>query len=228
VILLGAILLAGAGAGAWVAYFRWKDKRHPEPMWILLFALVTGAAAVAGASFGYQALDLLGARADWASLEGPAWPAALRTAVVIGSVEEGLKLAPVAIIAWTHRHFDEPLDGFVYAGAASAGFAWAETAVIAAHNPLGWIEIGARAAASPITHALFAAPWGLGLARWVLRGDRLAVAIGFAVSALLHGAYDLLLARPELRLFAPLLIGVLWTWMLRTALILEREPHQPR
>lgn len=226
-LLVAAVLLGGAGAGAWLAYFRWKDKQRPEPLVVLIIALIAGVPAVLGASLGYDALELAGFTAGWFELAGP-WPDAGRSALLIGVLEEIAKLAPVWIIARFSRHFDEPLDGFVYAAAASTGFALAETLALASRGDLTLLEIAARAAAAPITHALFAAPWGLGIARQVLDGRRWTLPVGFLASALLHAAYDLSLARPRLRTLAPALIAGTWAWMLWMTLRLQREPRVER
>ena len=207
---------AAAGAAAWLVYFRWKDRARPEPWGLQLATFAVGAGAVGAALLGYRAADALGPVASWEALVGP-WARAVPAALVIGTVEEAAKLLPVLPIALASRHFDELWDGPVYAGAAAVGFALAETALLAASGELGLVDGAARAVAAPITHAVFAAPWGLGLARFVLRRDRRALALGFAASAGTHGLYDLLLARPGFQLAAAGIVLALWVWMLWTA-----------
>jgi len=217
----------GASAAAWVAYLRWKDRRRPEPVAQMVFAVAAGALAVGAALLGYGAFDALGLTASWGDLGGD-WPRALATALCIGAVEEIAKLVPVVAIARLSRHFDELLDGFVYAGAAGVGFALLEAVLLLAAGETGWLDSAARLAAAPITHALFAAPAGLGLAWWVLRGVRLALPAGLALSIACHGAYDLLLARPGLRPAAAGLVLVLWLGVLLVVRKLARAPAPPR
>ncbi|MEW5738313.1 MAG: PrsW family intramembrane metalloprotease [Myxococcota bacterium] len=216
---LALLLLAGAAAGAWGAYFRWKDKAHPEPLTVTLLAIGGGALAVGGALLGYRSIRPV-IDVSWEGLAGP-FPPALAHAAAIGVVEEAAKALPVLLIARLGRHFDEPLDGFVYAGAAGIGFALVETVLLSFDEGLA-VGAVARALTSPITHALFAAPWGYGLSFFVLSGRVAPVVVGFVISAATHGAYDLLLSRPSLHLAAALLVAGLWAWMLRTVLVLQR------
>jgi RsiW-degrading membrane proteinase PrsW (M82 family) len=219
--LVLAVSLAGAGAAAWLAYLRWKDRRRPEPLALLVALLAAGAVSVAGALYGYRLLEKTGAVVTWDALAGP-WPSAAAAALAIGAVEEIAKLVPVLCIALGTRHFDEIWDGPIYAAVAGVGFAAAETVALFLGGAATGPETLARAVAAPITHALFAAPWGLGLARWVLEGRAAAFAVGLAASALLHGAYDLLLARPGLQPAAAAVVLALWIWLLVTGRRLAR------
>ncbi len=220
-LALAAPVLLGAGA-CWLAYLRFKDRRLPEP-WVLLAASAAlGGVAVALAWWGYERLDDLGLGVVWTGLQGP-WPQALGAAALIGAVEEAAKLLPVLPLALGSRHFDEPWDGAVYAGASGVGFALAEAAVLAASGEMDAVTTLARAAAAPISHALFAAPAGLGLAWAVLRRSVWALPAGFAVAVAAHAGYDLLLAR-GLQLAAAGWVGVLWIVWLRVAARLAQDP----
>lgn len=215
--------LAGAGAGAWIAYFRWKDKRRPEPLPLIALTAAAGVLAIAAASLGYDLLEDAGRAPTWEGLGG-AWSRALPTALAIGFVEESAKFLPVLLIARLTTHFDELLDGLVYAGAAGAGFALAETVAFLWAGELSTLDAIARAVAAPITHALFAAPAGLGLAYAVLEGRHWALALGFAVSVVSHGAYDLFLAQPGLQLAAAGVVLLVWIWLIWIAQRLVRRP----
>jgi RsiW-degrading membrane proteinase PrsW (M82 family) len=215
------ISAAGAGAAAWLVYLRWKDSHRPEPWRLMLLTAVAGGAAVTAALLGYRVLDAVGASATWGALAGP-WPAALATALAIGATEELAKLLPVLAVARWSRHFDQLWDGPVYAGAAGVGFALAETVSLFSFGETTLLETLARAATTPITHALFAAPWGLGLALWVLRDRPGALAVGLAVSIAAHAAYDLLLARPGTHLVAVGIVLVLWVGLIATGRRLSR------
>lgn len=214
---------AAAGAAAWVVYFRWKDRAKPEPWALQLATAAVGALAVGAALLGYRAADAFGPVASWEALVGP-WSRALPAALVIGVVEEAAKLLPVLPVALASRHFDELWDGPVYAGASAVGFAFAETVMLAFSGELGLVDGLARAVAAPITHAVFAAPWGLGLAHFVLRRNARALGLGFAASAGVHGLYDLLLARPGLQLAAAGVVLLVWLWMMWAARNLATYP----
>lgn len=195
-------LLAGAAfsasAAAWVAYFRWKDRQRPEP-WVLLWLMVGGGLLSALLSLaGYQGLDALGVGTAWEQLAAPSLRESLGAALRIGAVEESVKLLPVALLALTHRHFDEVLDGVVYAACVGLGFASAENLALFDGGQLSALETAARAVASPLTHALFATPLGLGLALAVLRRRVWAAPLGLGVSIAAHALFDWLLARPGL------------------------------
>lgn len=183
--------------------------------------LLIGVASVGAALLGYRALETIGTSVTWEALMGP-WPGALLAAFGIGLVEELAKLVPVLPIALRTRHFDELWDGPIYAAVAGVGFAAAETVALFLSGGASGTELWARALAAPITHALFAAPWGLGLAHAVLRKRPAALALGLAASASLHGLYDLLLARPGLQPAAAGVVLLLWMWLLWTGRRLSR------
>ena len=188
----------------------------------MIAAAALGSLAVLFAHLGYSALDGLGLQASWELLTGPL-PGAVAGALAIGAVEETAKLLPVLLFVWTSHHFNELWDGPVYAGASAVGFALAEAVLLASLGETDISSTLARAAVAPLTHAIFAGPWGLGLAYATLRGVRWAFPLGFAISAVSHGTYNLLLARPGLQLAAAGLVGLLWLAWLAVAARLTRE-----
>jgi len=218
-LVLAALL---GSAAAWVVYLRWKDRHRPEPLAFLLLATAGGGLAVGAALGAYRIFDWLGAEATWGALGGPL-PAAVGIAGVIGAAEEGAKLLPVWVFARWSRHFDELLDGAVYAGASAIGFSAAETVWLLWSGADVSLPLLARTVAAPIAHVLFAVPAGLGLAAWMLRGRPGLFVLGAALSVVAHGAYDLLLARgvPGAQAAAALVVLVLWLGFLETARRLE-------
>ena len=221
------VCTAGSTAGAWIAYLRWKDKRHPEPLTLMLAAVVAGAGSVGLGLLGYRALDALGASVSWGALMGEL-DEAIAIAFLIGAVEETAKLLPVFVIARWSRHFDELWDGFVYAGASAVGFGVAETFLLVAMGETGGTDALARAVAGPITHALFAAPWGLGVAGWLLGGRPWTFVVGMVTSIASHGLYNLFLARPGTHLAATAIVAALWLGVLWLGRDLVRRPRVPR
>ncbi|MBF5041840.1 PrsW family intramembrane metalloprotease [Aggregicoccus sp. 17bor-14] len=216
-----------ASALAWVGYFRWKDRRRPEPWVLLLLVLGGGAAAALLALAGFDRLEALGVGTAWEDVAGPTLRRSLGAALRIGGVEEVAKLLPVLLLALTDRHFDEVLDGIVYAACAGVGFALAENAVMWSGGALGAQEAVARALAAPLTHALLAAPAGLGLALAVLRRRpwALALPMGLALSAAAHALYDWLLAQPGLPPGVhTFVVLALWVWLMRMSPKLARLP----
>lgn len=66
--------------------------------------------------------------------------------------------------AFRSKHFDEPLDGVVYAASAALGFACVENALTLRGHPIGWIWLARTAVALP-AHVFFACLWGYALGR---------------------------------------------------------------
>ncbi len=186
-------VLAVAFAGIWVYALYREDLKNPEPVWLVLLA--TGAGMLA-----LPAAEWIEARLvpDLSLLEGSLAQRAGVAFLVSGPVEEGLKYLGVYLLVWTGcfgllgRHFDEPVDGLVYAAAAGAGFALVENFRFMEDQP----EVAlARGPAATAAHVLFAALWGGALghagsvAGW---GRRVGIAaFGLMVAALAHGAFNL-------------------------------------
>lgn len=91
---------------------------------------------------------------------------------------------------------------------------------------VGWQEQLARAAVSPLTHALFAAVWGLGLARALLvartaRGRFLWQAGPLAAGMGLHGLYDYFILAFDATWASSAVILALWVGLIVTGRRLE-------
>jgi RsiW-degrading membrane proteinase PrsW (M82 family) len=151
--LLPALLLLG------VVYFS-DRRREPLPLVLLVFAL-----------------GGLGKGVTWyAELRASTWTGLDTSAQVAGNTGSMLFLfgfaAPmreaskVAAMwpAFRSKHFDEPVDGLVYASAAALGFACIENALTLRGHPLGWIWLARTAVALP-AHVFFACMWGYALGR---------------------------------------------------------------
>lgn len=219
-----AMAVAAASAIGWLVYFRWKDRARPEPPWLMAAAAGGGAGGVLLALAGFELGNAAGAETSWEQLQSMPALGATLAALRIGLVEEVSKLLAVLPVVLLARAFDEVLDGIVYAACAGLGFATAETAFLFAQGDWALADALGRAIAGPLTHALFAAPWGLGLSFALLRRNRAALAAGLALSIAAHGAYDLLLARPGVppAVSAAVVLG-LWIWFLRAAPRLARQ-----
>lgn len=215
VAFVGAV--AGACAALWLLYLRWKDHRHPEPAWVFVVSALLGALAILPALFGYAALARAGATASWTMMSSGPLRDALLSSLTIGAAEESAKLLPAFVLALRTRSFDEMLDGPIYAAAAGVGFAFAETVVLATTGELALLDVVARAATSPATHALFAVVWGVGLSHAVHHRRWWALVVGLVASILLHAGYDLVLARLDAPPLSALIVLVIWAWALRFA-----------
>jgi len=201
---------AFGGAMFWIAYFDLKDRLRPEPRRTLVLAFALGGVAAGIALAVYR----LGEAAGVPEVPGLA-PAAVAAWCMlwVGPVEEGAKFAVVRGAIFGRREFDEIIDGPVYAAVSAVGFAAVENLLYAPH--VDWRTHLARSIASPLTHSMFAAVWGYGLARARLAAPTRAGAIAWqagtlAAAIVLHGAYDAILlstARPWL---AAVLVAALW------------------
>jgi protease PrsW len=108
-------------------------------------------------------------------------------------VEELCKFFGVRFHVWRRTHFNEPMDGVVYAAAAATGFAFAENLYFMVDQPS---VILARGPAATLGHILFAGFWGSALGwaklcrhRW--QGHTL-VLMGLFWGSLTHGLFNLL------------------------------------
>lgn len=150
----------------------------------------------------------------WEELSGASLADALWSAVTIGVIEETAKLLPVLLIGAFSSHFDEPLDGLVYAGAPGLAFRWRRRCTWPPLATTG-LSLVARLVAAPLSQAMLALPAGYGMARLVMGRKGLRFSAGFAVSVLAHAAYDLTLARPDLPTgLGAGVILLLWIWFL--------------
>lgn len=219
-----------AAAVFWMQYVDVKDRFYPEPRTRLLMAFGLGIVASAIAIGTFSLLDLLGMPPLWS--RGTGWMAVYCLGL-IGPIEEGAKLLVAWFIVFRWAEFDEPLDGFVYAAAISLGFATLENLLHLPGLSLG--EQLARTATLPLTHTLFGAVWGLGIAR-----ARMMMAPGWwsrlwqvgsvLLAMLLHGLYDLLIFAWQATLITSGIALVLWIfviWRAHTLVHVSRVEPTP-
>ena len=206
--------VAVISAAGWLLYFRWKDRARPEPPWTMVAAAAGGAVAILLSLLGYAFATAAGAETSWDLLQSGIVPA-MKGALQVGAVEEASKLLAVLPIALGSSHFDEVFDGIVYAACSALGFATAEMWWLLSHGDFDLLIALGKAVTGPISHALLAAPWGLGLSLTILKKKRLALPIGLAISIVAHGGYDLLLARPDLPpVVSAVVVLAIWVWFL--------------
>ena len=215
--------VALAGALAWLAYFRWKDA-HPEPLRLVLAAYLSGGVAVVLALAGYAAATALGLPSE----RGDSVGAVARFCLVtVGPVEEGAKFLTAWLLFFRRRECDEEIDGLVYATAVALGFSCVEN-VLYLPRISGFARL-ARAAATPLSHSVFAALWGLGWAHGrfearTARGRFLWPALGFLAAAVCHAAYDLAILGYDATLTSGVLVFALWAWLVLRARALVPGP----
>lgn len=225
-LLLYAVLLPVV---FWAVYHYYHDRHRPEPVLNLVITLGLGVASSLLATLGYLGLDAVGMRFDAFALAKTNVPGLVLYAVLgIGLIEELAKLMPFLLIVLRFPDFDEPFDGIVYASFLALGFAMAENYHYADH--LTTSEAIARGFAAPVVHIVFASLWGHHVGLAALGGRPvLPVALKWlGITALLHGAYDVVvLAFSDTSLvFASALVVSVWVWRLR--LIWRLDRHRSR
>lgn len=210
----------------WGAYHYHKDRHLPEPAGNLFICFALGLLAAGMSKALYMALGPLGLRYDAFELAVTSTAGLLAYALLaIGPIEELTKLLPFLIVVIRFRHFDEPMDGLIYASFIGLGYATAENLYYLEY--LTPLEAAARGFAGPVVHILFASIWAYWISRAHLAQTPLwkpAVA-GFALAAGLHGIYDfLVLLRPVAALpMAAALIIAIWVWRLHVLRQLHRH-----
>lgn len=192
----------------------------------IAYALFGGAAAFGLAVLAYEALGAAGVRVEWERLVRGELAVAVALAVAVGLVEEGAKLAGILLVVERGWRTSAVLAASV---GVSAGFAALE-ALTTLH---GWDSpvALARVALGPAAHALLALPLGLAVAAdaGAERRPWAIIAVGLAVSAGLHAAGDLSLARApagQLGYALALLAAPLWVFV--RARLAARSPAAGR
>jgi len=214
--LIALAILLVAPTCFWVAYHLYKDRHEPEPPLFLLLAYGLGLVGGVLADLAYQGLGEVGLRLNAFALaaNGDRLLLFAYAILAIGVIEEGAKLLPFWLVGIRHHHFDEPIDGIIYASIVALGFATHENVQYLQYMS-GWEALG-RAFASPAVHILFASIWGhaAGRAHALDRSLVPTLPFAFVVAAIAHGIYDfLVIGFPDsLGIAAPLIIGAIWVW----------------
>ena len=207
----------------WLIYFDLKDRYKPEPRRLLIMAFILGTFAAVLAIGLYTLAELVGL---------PAFPTQglhtifLYCFLLVGPIEEGAKFFVARVFVFSWKHFDEPIDGMVYAAAVAIGFATLENILYLPH--LSLMQQLARVMTSPLTHSLFAVVWGFGTSKAFFSertriGRILWQVVPLLVSMLLHGLYDFLLFAYNATYLASAIMLVLWIFLIIYARRLLRQ-----
>ena len=206
-VILGLTLLSAVPALALAAYVYRTDITSGEPLPALA---VTFLLAIVFASFAAVANTLLGellgvgiggSEVTVVSLLG----SILFFFVVVGPVEETVKMLAVRFYAFRSDEFDAVVDGAVYGAVAGLGFAFVENAIYIQRSAGESLAMGApeqalaqasatatvRALAGP-GHVIYSAFAGyyLGLAKFNPENAGPIFAKGVVVAALIHATYN--------------------------------------
>ncbi len=162
------------------------DRRR-EPLWLVLLTFGLGA----GGKVGTFLLESSAAR--WTGLDVSAQLAGSAGSLLFlfgfaAPIREASKVAAMWP-AFRSKHFDEPMDGIVYASASALGFAMVENALTLREHAFGWIWIARTAIALP-AHVFFACSWGyaLGRAKRIKRPGPI-FPLAWVAATAVHGLY---------------------------------------
>jgi RsiW-degrading membrane proteinase PrsW (M82 family) len=192
-----------------------RDKYEHEPLGLIGMTFVLGALGMLPAML----IELL---------LGWLFPSNLIVTVFlyVAVVEETIKFGAVRIKAYLSPHFNETMDGIVYAVAAGLGFATVENILYVVQHGLSAAIV--RAFLSVPGHAVWAGIMGfyLGLAKCKTmsksqEGRQIVKGVGIAI--LLHGLYDsLVFSQNLLGVIAVSIIGwIIFLELIRKALSLS-------
>jgi RsiW-degrading membrane proteinase PrsW (M82 family) len=202
------------GALFWLIYFDLKDRYQREPRRLLIMAFILGNLAAILALGFYTFAEKIGL---------PAFPSRnineiiLYCFLLVGPIEEGSKFFIARSFVFRWKHFDEPIDGMVYAACVAIGFAGLENILYLPQLDL--IQQLARVITSPLTHSLFAAVWGFGVSK-AFFGERRRIGrilwqtATLLLSMFLHGLYDFFLFAYGATYLASVIVLVLWVFLI--------------
>ncbi len=181
----GLLLVSFAPGLFWLWFFLRQDKLRPEPKRLVALTFFLGCLATIPAvllelPLGVEHFTESASIASFATV----------MLLVVGPVEESCKFAAVRLFPYRSLYFDEPVDGLVYATAASLGFASLENLgyVVA----LGPAVMLLRAPLSTVAHLVAGNIWGYFLGRQKLPGAKHTwlVWVGLGLAAVVHGTYN--------------------------------------
>ena len=206
--VVGFVLIAFSPGLFWLWFFLRQDVYRPEPRRLIALTFVLGCLSTIPAIIA-EAIFLGGTDLDeGATLTG----VAAAMLLVVGPVEEVSKFAAVRLKPYRSLYFDEPMDGLVYAAAASLGFASLENlGYVARFGPK--VMIG-RAPLSTVAHLVFGSIWGYALGVHHASGYNRAalVVVSLALAAFTHATFNIAVFAWPLGAVALVIGGGVWSF----------------
>lgn len=179
----------------WVWFFNRQDSDEKEPVSLLALTFFLGMLSIIPAALVELPFrELL--------LDPPNSLVRLVALIVfVGFVEEFAKFIAFYVAAYRSQHFNEPVDGIIYAVTAGLGFAAVENLLYALSFGIEVAPV--RAVVTSLAHASFSGLVGYYAAQVKLRDEPWTVGLyGIALASVLHGFYNWVIAD---RLFSPAL-----------------------
>ena len=190
-MLLISLIMAVAPAVLILFYYYRQDKAKPEPKGLITKIFFLGFASIIPAIIIELILDQVAG--FFAFL--PLIYYLIKSFIVAGFIEENLKLFVVKQFAYKDVHFDEVMDGIVYAVVASMGFACFENVLYVSGG--GWSLALLRAFTAVPLHAVASGIMGYYIGKAKFAGsdsdEAKLISKGLMIAVLIHGAYDFFL-----------------------------------
>lgn len=204
IVLLLVSVLPGL---LWLVYFYRQDRFNPEPKSLVLKVFLAGMAMVVPAGL----LEML-----WqnplreARITGSILALLVMAFLVIGIIEEGVKMLLLYVTVYPSPELNEPVDGIVYGITVGLGFAVLENLLYT--YTMGYRVGLVRAVIGCLAHAAFTG-WG-GWYLWQAKKSAKPVKMllkGLMIAVFWHGLYNFLLflEEPILSLVAFFAVGAL-------------------
>jgi len=186
-----SVILAFLISAVWVMYLRKLDIYEPEPWWAIALVFVMSCITI----WGVYPLSTLFGSTGWRMGQG-FLSDLLYCIIVIGGVEELVKIIPVLIIIRYTKVVNEPFDYILYGSVSALGFAFIENSMYLERFEL--YALHARTFMASVAHMTFTSlvAYGLMLNKYNSEGRKYPVIFFFVAAAVSHGLYDLWLFEP--------------------------------
>jgi len=174
-------------------YFRYIDIYEHEPWKYILFTFFAG---IVFADFGLVFYDFTAVIIGWQLNDGIINDF-FYTILVIGGIEELVKIIPLILLLRFTKIVNEPVDYIVYGGVAALGFAFSEN--IMYFDRLGAGVILGRALTAVVLHTSLTGIVAYGFVLHDYRKKELAPIKMYFIAMIFHGLYDFFLINPHAR-----------------------------
>ena len=179
--LLGVVLILGT----WFVYLQQIEGFEPKRLGYTVIVLAGGMI------FCCFVVPLYDAFAFGSRANGTDQKDLLYYVLVVGLIEEALKIIPVLLVMWLTRAIDEPLDYIIYGSISALGFAFMENLLPGYEWRLG--AISSRALGAVVLHMTFTSliMYGLFYSRYRAQKKPLQYfLLAFGAACVLHGILD--------------------------------------
>ena len=205
----GLLLVSFTPGLFWLWFFTRLDVYRPAPRRLIAISFLLGCVSTIPAGI-LNTLFIGEAAIEF----GVSNLAAVATSMllVVGPVEELSKFSVVRLVPYRSLYFEEPMDGLVYAAAASLGFASLENLTyVLDYGPEVMLL---RAPLSTLAHVIFGSIWGYALGLHTRSGYTMAwlVVGGVMLAAAVHAFFNITLFAFPVAALALVILGGIWTF----------------